>query len=335
MNIYTSEIHFFINHYESFRHFKVSNCHRKSLMDAPRNVFCDFSIPLEALLNDFSPKSPKWAFQKISLILVEGSSWKWETETSGTLWCVTGNINSTCKQRRAQPGSRSTSPVLPLGHPRGEPPLLTPGVSYQGHPETTSIRGWRRGSARPQQHPGHPGAAEGPAGGGLQSGAERRGRRQEAARSFWRPAAGGRGLAAALGPAPWGGPGEGSRLGGWAGTQPPAEQFPIKFWLSAVQVPAPCFYLPLKAVPGLGWTFWCFPSTWDEIIPTPPSAVLCDCTAIPPWGLAGHAAADKAALHCPLSASNTPCANALFLSPNLYSSAPHTGCSKQTTWKQD
>lgn len=74
MNIYTSEIHFFINHYESFRHFKVSNCHRKSLMDAPRNVFCDFSIPLEALLNDFSPKSPKWAFQKISLILVEGSS---------------------------------------------------------------------------------------------------------------------------------------------------------------------------------------------------------------------------------------------------------------------
>lgn len=113
---------------------------------------------------------------------------------------MTGNINSTCSQRRAQPGSRSTSPVLPLGHPRGEPPLLTPGVSYQGHPETTSIRGWRRGSARPQQHPGHPGAAEGPAGGGLQSGAERRGRRQEAARSFWRPAAGGRGLAAAPGP---------------------------------------------------------------------------------------------------------------------------------------
>lgn len=192
-----------------------------------------------------------------------------------------------------------------------------------------------RGSARPQQHPGHPGAAEGPAGGGLQSGAEGRGRRQEAARSFWRPAAGGRGLAAALGPAPWGGPGVGSRLGGWADTQPPAEQFPIKFWLPAAQVPAPCFYLPLKAVPGLGWTFWCFPSTWDELIPTPLSAVLRDCTAIPPWALAGHAAAGKAALHCPLSASNTPCANALFLSPNLYSSAPHTGCSKQTTWKQD
>lgn len=43
-------------------------------MDAPRNVFCDFSIPLEAVLNDFSPKSPNRAFQKTSLILVEGTS---------------------------------------------------------------------------------------------------------------------------------------------------------------------------------------------------------------------------------------------------------------------
>lgn len=59
INIYTSEIHFFINHYESFRHFKVSNCHWKSLMDAPRKAFCDFSIPLKDVLNDFfPPKSP-------------------------------------------------------------------------------------------------------------------------------------------------------------------------------------------------------------------------------------------------------------------------------------
>lgn len=62
---------------------------------------------------------------------------------------MTGNANSTCSQRRAQPGSRSTSPVLPLGHPPGQPPLLTPAASYQGHPETTSTRGWRRGRAGP------------------------------------------------------------------------------------------------------------------------------------------------------------------------------------------